>query len=81
MKQAASILLDGEAHCTRAGRPGGCKADGRARAMLWLQIMGEMSHEHRVERTVISAPGRDSWLERQWTSPDPDDLELVTQCD
>lgn len=40
---------------------------GRTASKLWLQIMGEMSHEHRVERTV-KLPS-DSWLGKHLTRP------------
>lgn len=42
---------------TEAGRPGGWEAGGQVRSRLRPQIMGEMSHEHRVERTVIQCLG------------------------
>lgn len=51
------LLHDERAHCTGAGRPGSREAGGRAGYRQWSQIMGETSHEHRVERTIIQRLG------------------------
>lgn len=51
----AQGLHDESAWSSGAGGPGGRAAGGSTVHKLRLQIMGEMSPEHRVERTVLSA--------------------------